>query len=119
LVAEMDFGIWKYMFSPVQYMQTKQSLLSIFPNKPRSSRQMQYNQSYIFNEIDKINSLRNRIAHHEPICFITGTNTYSTKYALYVYNKILCLLDWMDIDATKYLYGIDHVKQVCSKIDNL
>jgi hypothetical protein len=80
---------------------------------------MQYNQSYIFNEIDKINSLRNRIAHHEPICFITGTNTYSTKYALNVYNKILCLLDWMDIDSAKYLYGIDHVKRVCKKIDNL
>jgi hypothetical protein len=119
LLAEMEFGIWKYMFSPVQYKQTRQSLLSIFPNKPKSSREMQYNQSYIFNEIDKINSLRNRIAHHEPICFITGTNTYSTKYALSVYNKIIYLLDWMDIDSAKYLYGIDHVKRVCKKIDNL
>jgi hypothetical protein len=119
LVAEMDFGIWKYMFSPVQYRQIGRNLLSIFPNKPRSSREMQYNQSYIFNEIDKINSLRNRIAHHEPICFITGTNIYSTKYALNVYNKILCLLEWMDIDSAKYLYGIDHVKRVCKKIDNL
>jgi hypothetical protein len=119
LLAEMEFGIWKYMFSPVQYKQTRQSLLSIFPNKPKSSREMQYNQSYVFNEIDKINSLRNRIAHHEPICFITGTNTHSTKYALNVYSKILCLLEWMDIDPTKYLYGIDHVKRVCKKIDAL
>jgi hypothetical protein len=29
------------------------------------------------------------------------------------------LLEWMDIDSAKYLYGIDHVKRVCKKIDNL
>jgi hypothetical protein len=119
LVAEMDFGVWKYMFSPIQYRLLGRNLLSIFPNKPRSSRQMQYNQSYIFNEIDKINSLRNRIAHHEPICFISGENVYCTKYARSVYHKILRLLDWMDIDSAKYLYGIDHVERVCKKIDNL
>jgi hypothetical protein len=119
LLAEMEFGIWKYMFSPVQYKQTRQSLLSIFPNKPRSSRQMQYNQSYIFNEIDRINSLRNRIAHHEPICFASGQNAYGTKYALGVYNRIICLFDWMGIDSAKYLYGIDRVKRICDKIDRL
>jgi hypothetical protein len=119
LLAEMDFGIWKYMFSPVQYRQIGRDLLSIFPNKPKSSREKQYNQSYIFNEIDRINSLRNRIAHHEPICFTTGTNVYGTHYALTVYHKILCLFDWMGIDSAQYLYGIDHVKQICCKIDRL
>ena len=38
LLAEMEFGIWKYMFSPMQYRVTGRNLLSIFPNKPRSSR---------------------------------------------------------------------------------
>ena len=61
LLAEMEFGIWKYMFSPIQYRVTGRNLLTIFPNKPRSSREMQYNQTYIFNELDKVNSLRNRI----------------------------------------------------------
>ncbi|MBQ6653352.1 MAG: Abi family protein, partial [Prevotella sp.] len=65
LLASLEFGIWKYMFSPVQYRVTGRTLLSIFPNKARSTPQVQYNHSYIFNELDKINTLRNRIAHHE------------------------------------------------------
>lgn len=119
LLAEMEFGIWKYMFSPVQYRQTGRNLLHIFPNKPRSSREAQYNQTTIFNELDKVNSLRNRIAHHEPICFITGTAVFDTSYIEASYSKILTLMDWLGIDTKSYLYGLDHVKQACNKINSL
>lgn len=37
LMAEMEFGIWKYMYSGPQYMATGQKLLSVFPGKPKSS----------------------------------------------------------------------------------
>ena len=60
LLAEMEFGVWKYMFSAKQYRATGRSLLKIFPNKTRSSAEMQYNHSYVFNELDKVNTLRNR-----------------------------------------------------------
>lgn len=119
LLAEMEFGIWKYMFSPVQYRQAGRNLLRIFPNKPRSTREVQYNQTTIFNELDKVNSLRNRIAHHEPICFITGTSSFDTSYIEATYNKIITLLDWLGIDAKSYLFGLDHVKQACDKINSL
>lgn len=119
LLAEMEFGIWKYMFSPIQYRVTGRVLLSVFPNKPRSSAQMQYNQSYIFNELDKINTLRNRIAHHEPICFNLHQPQIDTSYILNEYQKIQTLFSWMDIDNRSMLYGLDHVQQVCSKINNL
>lgn len=69
LLAEMEFGVWKYMFANPQYRATGQCLLNIFPNKPRSSSEVQYNQAYMFNELDGVNILRNRIAHHEPVCF--------------------------------------------------
>lgn len=119
LLAEMEFGIWKYMFSPVQYRQTGRTLLSIFPNRTRSSATMQYNHSYIFNELDKINTLRNRIAHHEPICFpIQGSIIY-TDYILNEYRKIMMLFQWMGIDGDKLLFGLDHVQQLCVKIDKL
>ena len=119
LLAEMEFGIWKYMFSPIQYRVTGQNLLSIFPNKPRSSREMQYNQTYIFNELDKVNSLRNRIAHHETICFATNTSTIDTSYVINIYSKIKTLFSWMDIDSNSLLYGLDHINQVCSQINQL
>ncbi|MDE5551883.1 MAG: Abi family protein [Muribaculaceae bacterium] len=119
LLAEMEFGIWKYMFSPIQYRVTGRNLLSIFPRKPRSSRDMQYNQSYIFNELDKVNSLRNRIAHHETICFASHTSTIDTSYVINVYNKIKTLFSWMDVDCNSLLYGLDHVSSVCDRINEL
>lgn len=119
LLAEMEFGIWKYMFSPVQYRQTGRCLLAIFPNKPRSSAQAQYNSSYMFNELDKINTLRNRIAHHEPICFPAQGAIIHTGYIRNEYNKMLTLLDWMGIESSKFLFGIDHVLYVCNKMDKL
>jgi len=119
LLAEMEFGVWKYMFSPVQYRQTGRILLRIFPNRPRSSVQMQYNSSYVFNELDKINTLRNRIAHHEPICFPAQGDVIYTDYIRNEYVKILSLLEWLGIDSKKYLYGLDHVMVISDKIDKL
>ena len=119
LLAEMEFGIWKYMFSPVQYRQTGRVLLSIFPNRPRSSAQMQYNHSYFFNELDKINTLRNRIAHHEPICFPAQSASIYTTYILTEHQKILTLLEWMDINVSEFLYGLDHVKRMYNRIEKL
>lgn len=46
LLAEMEFGVWKYMFANPQYRATGQILLRVFPNKPRSSAEVQYNNSY-------------------------------------------------------------------------
>lgn len=119
LLAEMEFGVWKYMFSAKQYRATGRSLLKIFPNKTRSTPEMQYNQSYVFNELDKVNTLRNRLAHHEPICFYLNEPEIDTGYIVTEYQKIQSLFAWMDIDSRAMLYGLDHVLATCSKINAL
>ena len=119
LLAMLDFGSWKHMFANGQYRATGQCLLHIFPSKPRSTATMQYNNTYIFNELDKVNTLRNRIAHHEPICFTHTSTTIDTTYILNEYQKIQTLFLWMGIDSRSLLYGLDHVQQVCQKIDSL
>lgn len=119
LLAEMEFGIWKYMFSPVQYRQTGQTLLRIFPNKERSTPEMKYNHSFIFNELDKINTMRNRIAHHEPVCFYLQEPKIDTSHVLGIYLKMQKLFTWMGIDSFALLYGLDHVQQVCKRINEL
>lgn len=43
MLSSMEFGIWKYMFSAPQYRATGRRLLNVFPNKPKSSAQSQYN----------------------------------------------------------------------------
>lgn len=119
LLAQMDFGMWKYMYSPIQYNLTHQSLMNVFPYKQRSTPQLHINQSYIFNELDRINNLRNRIAHHEPLCFPTGQAVIYTGYIRGEYLKIQTLFSWMGIDSGSMLYGLDHVKKVCDRIDSL
>ncbi|MBQ8867267.1 MAG: Abi family protein [Bacteroidaceae bacterium] len=91
LLSEMEFGVWKYMFSNVVYALMGQTLLRIFPRKPTSSRQHQYDNSYIFQELDYINKLRNRIAHHEPICFNRPNAVIDTAYALNQYVRMMRL----------------------------
>ena len=119
LLAEMEFGVWKYMFANPQYRVTGRVLLNIFSNKPRSSIMMQYNQAYMFNELDGINILRNRIAHHEPICFERQNPKIDTTYILNACQTLHKLFAWMEIDSHSLLYGLDHVKQVCGKINKL
>lgn len=117
LLAEMEFGVWKYMFANPQYRVTGRTLLSIFPNKPRSTAQCQYNN--IFNELNGINILRNRIAHHEPICFTLRQPVIGTSYILNAYQRLHTIFMWMSIDSHFLLYGLDYVQQVCRKINQL
>ena len=107
------------MFAKPQYRAVGRSLLAIFPNKPRSSAENKYNNSFIFNELDGINILRNRIAHHEPICFARRLSKIETSYILNAHQTLHKLFMWMGIDSNSLLYGLDHVQQVCSKINKL
>lgn len=117
LLTKMEFGIWKYMFSSPQYRASGRILLRAFPNKPTSTRQIQYNNTTIFNELDHVNSLRNRIAHHEPICFPTGRAEITTDYILWINNKIETLFDWMGIDASEYLKGLSNMPEIVNEIN--
>lgn len=117
LVAKMDFGFWRYLYAQPQFYAGGQVLLQVFPSKPRSTPLIQYNHSYVFNELEKINGLRNRLAHHEPVCFANSQQLRSTLYARQQYALILELFHWMNIDEAALLYGLDHIMSVCNDID--
>lgn len=119
MLSAMEFGVWKYMFSGPQFRATGKRLLKVFPNKPKSSAAIQYNNQFVFKELDAINRLRNRIAHHEPICFMLDSETISTAYLKNCYTRTVMLLSWMGIDAKSLLYGLDHISQLTAKIDSL
>lgn len=115
LLSQMEFGVWKYMFNNVQYRLGGRYLLNIFPNKPRSTAQNRVDNSRIFLELDYINNVRNRIAHHEPICFGNPV-CIDTTYTLANYTRMMKLFQWMGIDANRLMYGLDHVGEECGKI---
>ncbi len=72
------------------------------------------------NQQVEIQDIKNTLnGHHEPICFpIHGSMIY-TDYILNEYRKIMMLFQWMGIDGEKLLFGLDHVRQLCIKIDKL
>lgn len=119
LVAELGFGFWRYMFANRQFMYAGSTLLSILPLRPPSAAGVHYNHNYILGELAKLNDIRNRIAHHEPICFLPGQPIKDTQYARTHYNLILQLFNWMNIDEAALLYGLDHVNTICNEIDAL
>jgi hypothetical protein len=119
LVAELGFGFWRYMFAHQQFAATGRSLLRVFPAKPTSTPAIQYNHTYVFNQLAAINDIRNRIAHHEPICFLPGLPVKNTTYARRHYALILQMFQWMTIDEGQLLYGLDHINVICNEIDGL
>lgn len=118
LLSEMEFGVWKHMFSREQFAATGRTLLRVFPYKPTSTPTMQYNHTYMFNELDKVNTLRNRIAHHEPVCFALGASVVDTSYIRTQHERLHRLFAWMGFDSGSMLYGLDHVLNVCDKVDH-
>lgn len=119
LVAELGFGFWRFMFAKNQYNATNKVLLKVFPSKPKSTPALQYDDTYVFNQLAKLNRIRNRMAHHEPICFLPGQPIKNTDYAREHYNLILQLFQWMQVDEGALLYGLDHIVNVCDEIDRL
>ena len=119
LLSEMEFGVWKYMFNNLQYGLCGRHLLRIFPNKPRSTRTNRIDNSRIFLELDYINNIRNRIAHHEPICFDTLGNR-SLAYAQANYKQIIKYLAFLGYTEKEILYGYDvQTQELMNKIMSL
>ena len=111
LLSELSFGFWKFMFAGRQFQAGGSTLLTIFPNLPPHR-----NQSFIYQKLDKINSIRNRVAHHEPICFGAG-NVIGTVYARSHFQEIIDIITYMGVSSQQLFYGIDGVFKEANFID--
>lgn len=83
MVGSFTFGFWTYMFTRNNYKLGGKTLLEIFPNRPKGTTQKQ-----VYTELTQIRQFRNRIAHHEPICF-DGQGNADLSYIEYHYNMML------------------------------
>lgn len=132
LLTKLSLGFWTKLFQRIQHRAIqhtyRKDITDVFHfptsfvfgidihGKPISKR------VYIQNQLSEVNKIRNRIAHHEPICFNARRGRYTRKDTYYIlnkYNVIIDLLKYMQVDVGGLLYGIDHVQQICNKIDCL
>jgi hypothetical protein len=113
LLSTLSFGVWTYMFSRHCYRNSGKTLLRIFPNKKHGA-----NQSDIYNELDEIRIFRNRIAHHEPLCF-NQQGQIDLSYAVRILNMIEKYLNYLGFNPKEAFYGIEHPFTIFKAIDKL
>lgn len=101
VVSSVSFGFWTHLFTRQPYRLGGQNLLRIFPNRTAG-----LGQRAVFNELQEIKTFRNRIAHHEAICFdengIIDMERTQSKYAL-----ILKYINFLGYQSSHLFYGID------------
>jgi len=112
-IAELTFGFWTYQFASKEFAAAGSTLLQILPGRPFGT-----NHTKVFKKLTSINRIRNRIAHHEPICF-GAPLSISAAYATQKYNQIMEVLQWMGVDTKAFLYGIDAFQQEKQCIEGL
>ena len=101
MVSAQSFGFWTYLFNQIPFNAGGRTLLAIFPYK-----QLGVGQRAVFNDLREIKAFRNRIAHHEPICFDSNGNK-SLAYALANYKLIVRYLEYLGYIENEILYGFD------------
>lgn len=114
IVSSVSLGFWTHLFSRKPFALGGKSLLKIFPERDKG-----LGQRVIYNEIQVIKSFRNRIAHHEAICF-DASGTKNTINAKGQWALVIKYMRFMKFQETKLLWGLDTLpNKTIKRIDDL
>ena len=113
MVASLTMGFWTKLFSKKRYKRGGKSLLRIFPNKVKGK-----SQSDVYKDLTHIREFRNRIAHHEPICF-DGYGNINTDFARKHYQLIRDYISYMGQHPDNVIQWTEKPDEVLDKIDKL
>jgi hypothetical protein len=113
VVASISFGFWINLFAPMQFRLAGQNLHHIFSARPTGTKPR-----VLFNSLSLILDFRNRVAHHEPLCF-NHLHQKNTAYALKHYNIIVEKTNWLGFASQDFFDGLDNVQSIITQIDLL
>ena len=113
MVASLTMGFWTKLFSKKRYKRGGKTLLQIFPNKRKGK-----NQADVYKDLTHIREFRNRIAHHEPICF-DGSGNISTAFARRHYQLICEYIGYIGQDPDNVIQWVEKPDEVLNKIDSI
>jgi len=113
LVASLSLGIWTFMFSRNCYKNSGKTILQIFPNKTCG-----LNRKNIYSDLDKIRIFRNRIAHHESLCF-NAFGTINIDYVKEIYDLIIKYFNFLGYNSSELLYGVETPISIINKMNKL
>lgn len=110
LVAALTFGFWVNLFATLEFRFGGQTLHHIFTNRPKGTTP-----KHLFKCLMILLSFRNRIAHHEQICF-NAQHKKDLTIAQQHYDLLLQLTTWLGYHPSKLFSGLDETQ---SKITTL
>ncbi len=113
MVASLTMGFWTKLFSKKRYKRGGKTLLQIFPNKQKGK-----NQADVYKDLTHIREFRNRIAHHEPICF-DGSGNISTAFARRHYQLIGEYIGYMGQRPNDVIQWAEKPDDVLDRIDHI
>ena len=113
MVASLTMGFWTKLFSKKRYKRGGKTLLKIFSNKTRGK-----NQADVYLDLMHIREFRNRIAHHEPICF-DGSGNISTSFARKHYLLICEYIGYFGLQPDNVIQWAEKPDEILNKIDNI
>lgn len=108
VVANLSIAFWRNLFNSKEFSAGGDSLLKIFPNKPKGKA---HNHTYVYNKLYPVAKIRNRIAHHDSICFAPKSSEISLEWPLKAYDSMKELLIWLNFDPDLMLDGVDFVQE--------
>lgn len=113
MVASFTMGFWTFLFTKNNYKKGGKTLLKIFPNKAKGK-----NQADIYLDLTHIREFRNRIAHHEPICF-DGSGNISTTFARKHYQLLCDYISYFGQQPDDVIQWAEKPDEVLNQIDKM
>jgi hypothetical protein len=113
LLSTLTFGVWAYMFSRRCYKNSGKTLLRIFPKKAHGR-----SANHIYCDLDAIRIFRNRIAHHESLCF-SKIDCIDLTEAERIMALIQEYLKYLGYNPKEILYGVELPVSTIEKIKEL
>jgi len=110
LLTSLTFGAWVYLYSRLGFRTSGQTLLQIFPNKPHG-----LGQNAVHQALEDIRVCRNRIAHHEPICF-DSRGDISAEYVNHIFELVKEYLYYLGFNPDEMLWGIEKPDVTASRL---
>lgn len=105
VISELMFGFWRLLHTKVyEHTLWKDVLRFAYPHQPAADR------AQVYERLDHINTLRNRIAHHEPVHRSTIGRT-SLDLAV-IHTELQDVLGWIDKDLHAWLLAESRVPRL-------
>ena len=97
VVSELTFGFWVMLLNSQYELLLWKALRKAFPYMPKNQRQ----RKNVSTPCNVLRKLRNRIFHHEAIC-------WDLNYIHQIHTNLLTILGWINQDMPAWLATIDH-----------